>query len=221
MSSSLDVGFYIWIFDSLKNTIGSLRKNEQTIKLGLYKNLKVLLYGAAVFSTIWSIVLTSDKWVSPIFNWRVKWMEQAGFQLLYLTIIMVIGYMFWPNERSSQFAYQFQVNMEAGGGGGDGDGDENGGARGLEEGEIQLGMKIDSDSSSSDEESNKHAARMLGGQSPAKTPHLNKNALKNFNKKNPRIQNECMERKIDSDARSDKSDGSTGSEGSMRHRNLL
>ena len=87
---------------------------QQYIKLSLYTHLRLLLFFSALYSTTWMILLTMEKWLVHIFNWRLKWIQAGGWHFLYLALLVAIGFMFWPNERSSQFAYQFQIVSNSG-----------------------------------------------------------------------------------------------------------
>jgi len=113
VSTCLDVLFYIWIFDALKQTIDDLGEMGQTIKLSLYKSVRLTLVASALYSATWSILLTTDKWLIHVFNWRFEWVMDGGWLFLYLALLVVVGWMFWPNERSSQFAFHFQVSLGA------------------------------------------------------------------------------------------------------------
>lgn len=106
LMSLVDVIFYMWILQSLVQNINQLAQRQQTIKLQLFRRFRFVLIISVVFSVCWAIY-TMVASVEDYFltHWKSKWNVNAVWEVIYLTILAAISFLWRPTENSSRYAY--------------------------------------------------------------------------------------------------------------------
>jgi hypothetical protein len=104
----MDLAFGIWIFFSLQQVITFLSEKEaNTIKLGLYRNFRMVLGITMLIAFLWSltyaIVVISGR-VNT--EWETRWIYDACFDVLYFIMLLAILILFRPVDYASEFAYR-------------------------------------------------------------------------------------------------------------------
>lgn len=113
-TSLVDSVFYFWILQSLLDTINSLEDQKQTSKLNVFLKLRNIIVAVVVLSTIYNIgfsYMVATKLIES--QWKYQWFFNDGiWSLFYCLIIVVIMYLWAPDERSLAYAYHVQVSTD-------------------------------------------------------------------------------------------------------------
>ncbi|CCK68365.1 Ptm1p KNAG_0A07120 [Huiozyma naganishii CBS 8797] len=108
-------GFYIMILRSMTKTVGYLKEQRQVVKLGMYKKLLMILYGAMVVLmiglVITSIIFTSMNSIKMVEkNWRSRFFFTDFWpSLVYFCVFVVISFIWRPTDTSYMLAVSQQL----------------------------------------------------------------------------------------------------------------
>eukprot|EP00511_Aplanochytrium_stocchinoi_P008616 CAMPEP_0204855310 /NCGR_PEP_ID=MMETSP1347-20130617/16568_1 /ASSEMBLY_ACC=CAM_ASM_000690 /TAXON_ID=215587 /ORGANISM="Aplanochytrium stocchinoi, Strain GSBS06" /LENGTH=471 /DNA_ID=CAMNT_0052001367 /DNA_START=122 /DNA_END=1537 /DNA_ORIENTATION=- len=102
----VDTIFYFWIFHSLKSTIQQLEARGQDIKLNLYLRFQRLLVLSIVVSVLWAIYYVMENFMEyDSLEWESVYFMESFWDCLYLAILIVIMFLWRPNQNSQRYAY--------------------------------------------------------------------------------------------------------------------
>lgn len=103
----IDAILCCWIFTSLVQTIRQLRVRRNIVKLSLYKHFtNVLIFAvlASLVYMVWSAV--EHKFVKCLLDWKELWMDEAFWQMLFSTILLVTIVLFRPSNNAVKYSFQ-------------------------------------------------------------------------------------------------------------------
>jgi len=104
--AALDTAFYWWIFLSLLRTVSQLQVRKQVIKLSMYKWFLGLLAFSGVISGIITLIQIIVLSVSDTDkSWKVQWLWNAFWHLLYVLILSFIVVIWRPTSNNTRYAY--------------------------------------------------------------------------------------------------------------------
>lgn len=101
-------------------TIRQLRVRRNVAKLALYKHFtNVLIFAvlASLVFMVWSAV--EHKLAECVIDWKELWMDDAFWQMLFSTILLVIIVLFRPSNNAVKYAFQPLPDNDEDGDGGD------------------------------------------------------------------------------------------------------
>eukprot|EP00128_Syssomonas_multiformis_P008856 Colp12_sorted_trinity150504_noHs@11885 len=102
--SLLDAVIVWWVFISLSKTMNTLRLRKQVVKLSMYQYFMYTLLFCIVASIIFVIVWVSLE-TSSSRNWKVLWLNEAYWPILFLIILVAIMILWRPNKNTNRYAY--------------------------------------------------------------------------------------------------------------------
>lgn len=113
--STLHGAIFYWVFTALSELIQNLRDSRQTQKLQLFEKLwKVLLFAlivAALTLMVQIFVFAQD--IAK--QWMYQWLFSDGVaHALFLIVLVVMMYLWAPNENSNRYAYSQQISCDDG-----------------------------------------------------------------------------------------------------------
>uniref|UniRef100_A0A7S2ZYV8 GOST seven transmembrane domain-containing protein n=1 Tax=Rhodosorus marinus TaxID=101924 RepID=A0A7S2ZYV8_9RHOD len=114
----LDFVYMAWVFLELRKTRNYLKDRGATEKNILYRRFKNALLGFVVGILVWGVFgvvnslrsTTADRW--RFVNWKLYWMvggvPPGGvmWDLMYFLLLLVIILIFFPGEKTSQYVYR-------------------------------------------------------------------------------------------------------------------
>uniref|UniRef100_A0A6B2L5V6 GOST seven transmembrane domain-containing protein n=1 Tax=Arcella intermedia TaxID=1963864 RepID=A0A6B2L5V6_9EUKA len=102
-----------WVGYSLYHQYKKLTEEKQTQKMSMYKTfitalvVFILISGILYFLQITFVILNlRDDY------WQVWWFWDAYWEVGYFLVVLLIAYLWWPNENNERYAYSLQLQNE-------------------------------------------------------------------------------------------------------------
>ncbi|KYQ92055.1 hypothetical protein DLAC_06892 [Tieghemostelium lacteum] len=112
--SILDACFYWLIFLSFMSTMETLKNNNQSIKLQMYKNFLYILVYYAVIVVILVIIQMIMNWACTIDTIATAtWVFEIVWDYTYFSILLAICKIWRPSENNQKYAYS-EINLNDG-----------------------------------------------------------------------------------------------------------
>lgn len=110
LTAFLDILVYLWIFDSLNNTIDHLETMSQNQKLKIMLRLRLILIISVLFAVFWSIFgIVNIFMESRILSLEDEWAVHGAWEINYLFVLLGVAILWRPNERAKDFAYAMEI----------------------------------------------------------------------------------------------------------------
>eukprot|EP00815_Leptocylindrus_aporus_P005813 CAMPEP_0116070328 /NCGR_PEP_ID=MMETSP0322-20121206/12952_1 /TAXON_ID=163516 /ORGANISM="Leptocylindrus danicus var. apora, Strain B651" /LENGTH=714 /DNA_ID=CAMNT_0003558131 /DNA_START=71 /DNA_END=2215 /DNA_ORIENTATION=- len=110
LTAFLDILVYLWIFDSLNNTIDHLETMSQHQKLKIMLRLRLILIISVLFAVFWSIFgIVNIFMESRILSLEDEWAVHGAWEINYLFVLLGVAILWRPNERAKDFAYAMEI----------------------------------------------------------------------------------------------------------------
>lgn len=105
---------YVWILQALQDTIAELTEKRQTVKLGVYTNLRsaiTVACGLVIALVAYETFVVRQTDVAQ--NWATRWIfTDAVSHTVFFFLIVVLMFLWRPTESSLQLAYSEQIGGE-------------------------------------------------------------------------------------------------------------
>jgi len=108
-----NVTFIVWVYIEFQHQMKSLRSKRQTEKLRLYRVLFFVLIPLVIIACILYIIEIvvvagnqRDKW------WAWWWIFDGFWEVGYFVVIVLVAYLWRPNENNDRYAYSVQLDSE-------------------------------------------------------------------------------------------------------------
>ncbi|OCT79778.1 transmembrane protein 87A [Xenopus laevis] len=102
----LDSGLCWWIFVSLAQTMKILKLRKQTVKYSLYRHFTNTLIFAILASIIFMMWTTKKFRLADCqADWMELWVDDAFWRFLFLTILLVIMFLWRPSANNQRYAF--------------------------------------------------------------------------------------------------------------------
>lgn len=137
----IDLIFYFWIIDSLSGTMEYLESMKQTRKLLRYLRLRLFLMFSILFGVMWAVFGIVDSYDQGIVTQEAKWVIDASMEMNYLFVLVVVAWLWRPQENAKDYAYIMELPAQSTAVSGDDD-----------EGVIELSEVVPSAADDSDED---------------------------------------------------------------------
>jgi hypothetical protein len=108
--ATIDVIFYSWILSALVNTLTFLEHKRESIKLTLFRRFRAVLVLSVAFSCAWglySVTASSEGYFED--HWRSEWSVNAVWEVIYVMLLLAIGFLWMPNKNAQRYAYSMQL----------------------------------------------------------------------------------------------------------------
>lgn len=107
---------YVWILQALNDTIKELTETNQTVKADVYQSLRLALgvvVGCVLLLVGYETIVVRRTDLS--YNWQNRWFfTDFGSHCIFFGLLMVMMYLWKPNERSLEYAYSIQLDSKGG-----------------------------------------------------------------------------------------------------------
>jgi len=106
----------VWILQALNDTIKELTDSNQTVKADVYQSLRLALgvvVGCVLLLVGYETIVVRRTDLS--YNWQNRWFfTDFGSHCIFYGLLMVMMYLWRPNERSQEYAYSIQLDAKGG-----------------------------------------------------------------------------------------------------------
>jgi hypothetical protein len=107
---------YVWILQALNDTIKELTDSAQTVKAEVYQSLRLALgvvVGCVLLLVGYETIVVRRTDLS--YNWQNRWFfTDFGSHCIFFGLLMVMMYLWRPNERSQEYAFSIQLDSKGG-----------------------------------------------------------------------------------------------------------
>lgn len=101
----------LWTYSSLTETIETLEKEKQTVKLKHFNSFKFALTGAFTTVLLWALILMGAETSGGAkANYEMAWVFDVGPDALYLLIFISVMLIWRPTQNSGRYGYYKQAN---------------------------------------------------------------------------------------------------------------
>jgi len=115
LNATVDVIFYMWILDSLGNTMQYLENMNQQTKLKRFLKLRLILLFSILFSLVWAVFSLVDASMEPaMLNDGMDWFVYAAWNINYLLVLFAISVLWSPTKNARDYAYTMELPMDGG-----------------------------------------------------------------------------------------------------------
>ena len=101
----------LWTYGSLTETVETLEKENQTVKLKHFTTFRFAMAGAFTTVVLWAVVLMGVESIGEIkTNYEMAWVFDVGPDALYMLIFSAVMVIWRPTQNSSRYGYYRQAN---------------------------------------------------------------------------------------------------------------
>jgi len=111
--SGLNVVYLVWIIKSLVYHFKNLAQLKQTEKLSMYRKFSTFLGGFIGMSVLFFLLefsLVAADLRDDL--WRIWWLWDGYWEIGYFLVVLLIAYLWWPNENNERYAYSVQIGAD-------------------------------------------------------------------------------------------------------------
>jgi len=113
LTSILNLVYIVWISTSLWNHFKNLKQLKQSAKLSMYYKFSISL-GVFVLVSILFFILQFAFVLTDVVDslWQIWWLWDGYWEIGYFLVVLLIAYLWWPNENNERYAYSVQLGAD-------------------------------------------------------------------------------------------------------------
>lgn len=112
-TSVLNVIYLTWIGVSLYSHFKNLKQLNQTAKLSMYFKFSAFLGVFVLVSVLFFLLQFAFILTDAVDSlWQIWWLWDGYWEIGYFLVVVLIAYLWWPNENNERYAYSVQIGAD-------------------------------------------------------------------------------------------------------------
>jgi len=108
-------GMFLWTFLALQSLIARIEEHKQDDLVKTFKNVRMVLFAGLTLSVCVLFLQVVDIASGGIFPWEYQWFSVDGApQFTFMLVLVLMMWVWWPNENSWKYGYMVQVSQDDG-----------------------------------------------------------------------------------------------------------